>query len=264
MTATTTVLGRPGAGSRRFAVDRIAVADALPMVAGLAPFALLIGVAVGSLAGNPAAGLSGSLLLYAGSAQLSAISLLDQGASALAAVATIALVNARFLVYSAALAPHFAGQPSWFRWTMPHFIVEPSYGLVSARDDLDDPARFRCYWMTINAVVATGWVATMTVGALVGPVVPDIAALAFLPTAAFLTMLGPALKDRPALAAGAVAAFVAVGVAGARAAPPPRRLAAGAVAAFVAVVVPVPGATRVLVGLVAGALAGVAAEGRSR
>ena len=224
-----------GAGTRRLTVDRAAVADAVPMVAGLAPFALLIGVTVGSLAGNPAGGLSGSLLLYAGSAQLSAISVLAQGATVLSAIATIALVNARFLVYGAALAPHFAGQPSWFRWTMPHFIVEPSYGLVSARTDLDDPARFRRYWMTINAVIGIGWAGTMTIGAFIGPVVPDVAALAFLPTAAFLTMLGPALKDRPSLVAGVVAAVVAV-------------------------TVPVPGATKVLVALVAGALAGVAAE----
>jgi predicted branched-subunit amino acid permease len=225
--------------ARRRTVDRAAVTDALPMVAGLAPFALLIGVAIGDLSGNPAAGLSGSLLLYAGSAQLSAVSLLDQGASALSIVATIALVNARFLVYSAALAPHFAGQPAWFRWGAPHFIVEPSFGLVSARDDLDDPARFRRYWLTVNAVIGTGWAGMMTVGAIVGPVVPNVAALAFLPTAAFLTMLAPALKDRPAVVAGVAAAVVTVAV-------------------------PVPGATRVLIGLVAGAMAGLVAERWSR
>ena len=239
MSASVATVARAGPRTHRGTVDRAAVSDALPMVAGLAPFALLIGVAVGSLPGNPAAGLSGSLLLYAGSAQLSAVSLLDQGASALSVVATIALVNARFLVYSAALAPHFAGQPAWFRWGAPHFIVEPSFGLVSARDDIDDPARFRRYWLTINAVIAIGWAGMMTVGAVVGPVVPNVAALAFLPTAAFLTILAPALKDRPAVVAAVVAAAVTVAV-------------------------PLPGATRVLLGLIAGAVAGLVAERWSR
>jgi predicted branched-subunit amino acid permease len=218
-------------------LDRAAVRDAVPMVAALAPFAVLIGVTIGAAPGNPAAGLSGSLLLYAGSAQLSAITLLSQGASALSIVAAIALVNARFLVYSAALAPHFAGQPRWFRWGAPHFIVEPSFGLTSARNDLTDAARFRRYWLTVNAVIATGWTAMMAVGVVAGPVVPDVPAVQFLPTAAFLTMLVPGISSRPALVATLAAAATAV-------------------------TVPVPGAARVLTGLLIGAVAGLLAEGR--
>lgn len=213
------------------------VRDAVPMVMALAPFAVLIGVTIGTAPGNPAAGLSGSLLLYAGSAQLSAMTLLAKGSSALSVVAAIALVNARFLVYSAALAPRFAGQPRWFRWGAPHFIVEPSFGLTTARDDLDDPARFRRYWLTINAVIATGWAGLMVVGALAGPIVPDVPAVHFLPIAAFLTMLVPAMRGRPAVVATAAAAVIAA-------------------------LLPGPGAVRVLTGLVAGAAAGLLAEGR--
>jgi predicted branched-subunit amino acid permease len=225
--------------TRRRVLDPAGLRDAFPMVAALAPFAVLIGVTIGSAPGNPAAGLSGSLLVYAGSAQLSAVTLLAHGAAALSVVATVALVNARFLVYGAALAPRFAGQPGWFRWGAAHFIVDPTYALVEARDDLTDPARFRSYWLTINLVIATGWAGLMTVGALAGPVVPDVAAVHFLPTAAFLTMLAPGVTTRPTLVATVAAAGTAAAV-------------------------PVPGAARVLVGLVAGAVAGLVAEGRSR
>jgi predicted branched-subunit amino acid permease len=215
--------------------EKAAVSDTLPVMAALAPFALLIGVTIGSFGGNRAAGLSGAPLLYAGSAHLSAISLLGHGAPALTVVGTIALINARFLVYSAALAPYFADQPRWFRWLAPHFIVDQAYGLVLRRNDLDDPVRFRRYWFTVSAVILVGWTSAMSIGVLLGPAVPDVAATTMLPISAFLMLLGPKLASWPAVIAAATAAAVTLGA-------------------------PAPGPTRVLVGLVTGAIAGWGAE----
>jgi len=225
MTVATGVLSRSTRTPWR--VDRDAVSDALPLFAALAPFALLIGVAGSQATDGAVAGWSGSVLLYGGSAQLSAMSLLDQSASMLTVIAAIALVNARFLVYSATLAPRFAGQPVWFRWGAAHFIVEPTFALTMARDDLDEPARFRRYWLTVSTVVLIGWSGFMAVGAIAGPVIPNVPAVTFLPTTALLTMLAPMVRERPALIAAA----------------------SGATAALV---VPVPGAARVLVAVVAG------------
>src|SRR3954469_8312442 len=154
-------------------ITRAAVADALPIALSVAPFGMLIGVAIAALPGSPAAGLSGAPLLYAGSAHLAAVSLLGRHGSVLAVVATIAVINARFLVYSAGLSPYFARQPSWFRWVAPHFIIDQTYGLVLRRGDLDDPRCFRRYWCAITGVILPIWILSMTAGALLGPVIPD-------------------------------------------------------------------------------------------
>ena len=80
-----------------------------------------IGVAYGVL--GLAAGLPGwavvamSVVVYAGSAQFIAVSLLDQGATAAAIVATTFLVNLRHLLYASALSPRLArmgrGRLAW-------------------------------------------------------------------------------------------------------------------------------------------------------
>jgi predicted branched-subunit amino acid permease len=235
---TTVAAELPRVVRRRAWLDSAGLSDALPVVLALAPFSLLIGVAASRASDGAAQGWSGSFLLYGGSAQLSAISLLDQGASIVAVVAPIVLINTRFLVYGATLAPALALQPGWFRWGASHFIVDPTYALTMARDDLTDPARFRRYWMTVSLVILTGWSGVMAVGAMAGPVVPDVPSVEFLPTGAFLAMLAPLVRERPAWLATATAAVTAV-------------------------LVPVPASVRVLIGLVVGAAAGALMDRRT-
>jgi predicted branched-subunit amino acid permease len=233
MTTVVAELTRPE--RRHLPLVRAAFIDALPLLAGIAPFALVIGVATTHGADGALAGLSGGLLLFGGSAQLTALSLLAGGTSVFGAVTAIALINARLLVYSALLAPSFAGQPGWFRWCAPHFIVEPTYALTTARNDLADSRRFRSYWLAASAVVGVVWCGTMALGAAAGPLVPHAPAIAFLPIGAFLTMLAPLLIGRPAIVAAITAAAVAAAV-------------------------PLPDDARVLVAIVAGSLAAAIAE----
>ena len=218
-------------------VEREALADVVPFLVAVAPFAVIIGVQIAART-QVLGGLSGSLLLYAGSAQASALTLFGQGASIVAMLATITLVNSRFTVYSAALAPHFRNQPRWFRLLAPHFIIDQTFALVSMRRDLQSPTRFRRYWLTIGTALAVVWVTSMTVGVVLGPVVPHSPAITFLPAAVFVGLLVPSLVNRPSVVAA---------------------LAGGAAAAFV----PVGPGLRVLVGTTVGAAAGLLAEKRS-
>jgi predicted branched-subunit amino acid permease len=228
--------GTAGLGLR---TRQAALRDAVPLTAALAPYAAIIGVTIGTGGGNRVAGLAGAPMLYSGSAHLSALALLHHGAPGLTVVVTVAMVNARFLVYSAALAPYFVDQPGWFRWLAPHFIVDQAYGLVLRRTDLDDPVRFRTYWLTVSGLILVSWTTAMSVGVLLGPVVPDLPAMTMLPISAFLGLLGPKLLDWSTAVAAATAATVTL-------------------------CAPVPGPARVLVGLLSGAVAGWAAERASR
>jgi predicted branched-subunit amino acid permease len=133
-------------------LDRDALADIAPVLLALAPFAAVIGVQ-SSADGRTAGSVSGTLLLYAGSAQVSTLSLLHQGAGIASILLAVVLVNARFVAYSATLAPYFARQPTWFRWLAPHFVIDQTFAVVTARDDLVDRARFRRYWLTCGAAI---------------------------------------------------------------------------------------------------------------
>src|SRR4051794_17414104 len=179
---------------------RVAVRDLAPVVVGLAPFAVLIGVTGVRSGVGGGTGVLSSVALLGGSAQLTTLTMLADGASPVAVVAAVALVNARFLLYAAALEPAFRDQPRWFRWLAPHFVVDPTYALATGRRDLDDAARFRRWWLTTGIGLAVAWIGLTALGVVLAPVLPVSAALDVAAPAMFLAVLVPLLRARPARA----------------------------------------------------------------
>jgi predicted branched-subunit amino acid permease len=89
----------------------------LPLTPGVIPFGLVTGVMAVELGLSPATAMGMTLLFYSGSAQMVALQLLSNGVLPVAIVATALIINLRFIMYSASLAPHFHGLPR--RWTWP-------------------------------------------------------------------------------------------------------------------------------------------------
>jgi predicted branched-subunit amino acid permease len=136
-------------------IDRDGLRDVIPALVGIAPFAVVIGVALSQLEISQWMGVTASALMYGGSAQLAASNLIRSGADLVTILVTVGIVNARLLMYGAALEPRFKDQPRWFRWIAPHFIVDQTYALVTGRPELaHDPARFRRYWLTIAGAIS--------------------------------------------------------------------------------------------------------------
>jgi predicted branched-subunit amino acid permease len=191
-------------------VDRTAVRDMAPIALSLLPFAAVLGVTIAQSRSVPIwVGLLSGPLLFAGSAQLAALTLLDSGAGAVAVVATVLVVNARLAMYGAALAPRFRDQPTWFRWLGPHYLVDQMYALVDRHPGLAG-ASFRRYWLTAGAVLAVGWLTPMVAGAFGGGLLPRHSPLEFASTAVIVALLVPRLRARPSRAPALLAAAVAL------------------------------------------------------
>ena len=84
---------------------RAGVRAIAPLIVAAFPFGLVYGVAVTQTDIDRWLGAAASVLILAGAAQLSLLELLD--ASWPIAVGTALVINLRFLLYSAALAPSF-------------------------------------------------------------------------------------------------------------------------------------------------------------
>jgi predicted branched-subunit amino acid permease len=153
------------------AVARRGILDALPLYVPAMPFALVIGLAIVEAGINPFAGWSGSWLIFGGAAQLTVVSLLGAGAAFFAVVTAGLVVQARHLMYSAAMAPTFQRQPSWFRWVGPYVLIDQMFALVSVRTD-DDPDDFRTYYLAAGATFWILWQLTTALGIAIGPAVP--------------------------------------------------------------------------------------------
>lgn len=137
------------------------------------PFALVIGLAISEAGVNVFAGWSGSWLIFGGAAQLTLISLLGSGAAVIAAITAALVVNARHLMYSAALAPVFQEQPAWFRWVGPYVLIDQNFALATIEAEHADPETFRHYYLAVGFTFWTLWQVTTAAGIALGPVVPE-------------------------------------------------------------------------------------------
>jgi len=190
-------------------IDRDGLRDVIPALVGIAPFAVVIGVALSQLEISQWMGVTASALMYGGSAQLAASNLIRSGADLVTILVTVGIVNARLLMYGAALEPRFKDQPRWFRWIAPHFIVDQTYALVTGRPELaHDPARFRRYWLTIAGAISAVWLGVIGAALVAGTRVHPESPLMIAAPALFVGMLVPKLAHRRSLAAAVGAAVV--------------------------------------------------------
>lgn len=188
---------------------RQGVLAALPLVVGLAPFALAVGAAVGASA-DPVAAWAGTLLIYSGSAQLALLQLLQEGTPVGSAVLAATLINARLVVYSAALAPLWAGARLPWRLLGAATVVEPTYAVAEQRRTSGaGPDGALAHYAGAAAAVTVGWLAVVTVGAVAGRTWAAADALAVAVPLCLVVLVVPHLR----LAGGPSAVLAAVGTA---------------------------------------------------
>jgi predicted branched-subunit amino acid permease len=194
-----------------------AVRDTLPVVLAYAPFGLALGATLAATHLPSWIAWASSPLLFGGAAQLLAVQMLDAGAGAVLVVLGALVVNARMLLYSAALAPHTADWRARWRWLAAYFMADPVYALAITRftgTDTDDPrARLR-YFFTVGLVMWPAWLGLTGAGVLLGGVLPPSLRLDLAAPLTFLLLMLPMLTSRPACAAAVTGGTVAVAASG--------------------------------------------------
>jgi predicted branched-subunit amino acid permease len=184
---------------------RAGVISALPFVVGLAPFALVIGAAAAEQ-GSPWAGWTGSFLIYGGSAHLATLRSVDAGV--MVAVATGLLVNARIVLYSAALSQRWREQPVWFRAVAAAMVVDPTFAIADRHASTGaSPRDQRSYFLASGVTLGVAWSALIAIGAIAGARADGIDLDVAVPVC-MTALLGPALRrsaDRVAAVAAATA-----------------------------------------------------------
>lgn len=183
-------------------------ADAGAVLPGMVPFGAMLGMTVIATGTDPLTELIGGAAIYGGSDQLTAVTLLGRGLNLVTVVLAAALVNARLLLYGAAIGDRFRCQPRVFRWLAPHFIIDQTFMLASARPELEGAA-FRSYWRWLGGSVLIVWTGSIGVGMLIGPLMPPLPHLPLVEAALFVGLLIPRLTGRPVVLAAVVGGSVA-------------------------------------------------------
>jgi 4-azaleucine resistance transporter AzlC len=190
------------------------VRDVSPLILGIAPFALVAGIAAVDAGLGLAEAVGMSVIVFAGASQLAALDLLGENAPLAVVVGTAVVINLRMLMYSASIAPHFADYDRRLRAGLAYLLTDQAYALsVAEFDENPDRSRWR-YYLGAAASLWAVWQVGTVAGVVLGAGVPDAWGLTFAVPLVFLALLVPAMKDRPTTVAGVAGGAVAVVAAG--------------------------------------------------
>jgi 4-azaleucine resistance transporter AzlC len=197
-----------GASRRRLLMDSLGI------MVSAGGFGLVYGLSARAAGFSPIEAGSMSVLVFAGASQFVAVGYVLGGFSWLAIVLLTAFLNARHLLYAAALAPYLGGARRPMRAAMAMVLTDEAFALAIAHFRRIGRADIKGYW--IGAIVSTWipWNVATLVGVTIGGGIPD-------PTALGLDVIFPAamgglavglITGRRELVAALAGAVIAVGV----------------------------------------------------
>ncbi len=194
--------------------SRAALIDGARDIAGLVPGVAVFGLSFGALIRargiDPIAGATSSLIVGAGAGQTAAVEVVVAGGTVAIAVLSALIVNARFALYSAALAPMFGRFSRPWRWGLAYLISDQTVGLYGrGQERWTTPALQQFYILGITAPMRTAWVGGTAAGILLGPVVPGAWQIGVIVPLMFIALAIPGIRGLPELVA-AVTGVVAV------------------------------------------------------
>jgi predicted branched-subunit amino acid permease len=170
------------------------VRQALSIALAVTPFGLAFGLTARNAGLSLTEAMGFSSLVFTGSAQFAAVSVLAEGGTALTAVLAGALLNLRSLAFGVALAP-FLGGPLRFRAAASQLMIDEAAAVGMAQQS---PSSRRFGYLAGGIAVFVLWNASTAVGVLflgaMGDVVTQAGIDATIP-AAFLALLWPRLSN---------------------------------------------------------------------
>src|SRR5262249_5030534 len=156
-----------------------------------------------------------SVLSFSGIAQLIAAQLIAVDSPVIVTVAAAGVVSLRFLMYSAALAPHLAHLDRRWRMLLSYVMTDQSFALAgSGYSEPGDRSQRHWHFLGSAATLYVTWQAAVVIGVVAGAQVPASWSLDFAVVLSFIALLVPAVRTRADLAAAIVAAAVALWAAG--------------------------------------------------
>ena len=183
----------------------------VPLMIGIVPWGVVAGVAMVSAGLTQAQAVAMSVLVFAGSAQLAVLPLLIAKAPLWVMYATALVVNLRYVIYSAVLAPHFEHLSRAWRALLSYITVDGMFALFAGKFQPEE-AKPHKHWFYLGGslVMWTGWQVSSWVGIFAGELIPRAWSLEFSATLALIAVLVPLLFDRAAVCAALAAGGVAL------------------------------------------------------
>ena len=147
--------------------------EALGIGVSAVGFGFVYGLSAREAGFSPIEAVAMSLIVFGGAAQFAAVGYVTSGLAWPGVILLTFLLNARHLLYSAALAPWLGHVPFWRRAVMAHLLTDEAFALSIGHFKRVGRTDERGYW--IAAIVATfvPWNLATLAGALLSAQIPD-------------------------------------------------------------------------------------------
>lgn len=149
------------------------VVDSLGIIVSATGFGFVYGVAAAGAGFSLVDASAMSVIVFGGAAQFAAVGYVAGGFSWLGIVLLTAFLNARHLLYSAALAPWLADRPLPERAVMAHLLTDESFALSITHFRRVGRADTWGYWFATIVATFIPWNIATIAGVLVGGAIPD-------------------------------------------------------------------------------------------
>jgi len=190
---------------------RAGIKKGLSPLAGIAAWALVVGVAMIKTDFTLWQALGMSLFVYAGSAQLAALPLIAVDAPIWIIFLTALMVNLRFVIFSVILAPHFP-HLSWRQRTLWSYLT-PDVSVIFFMQRFPTTKPEVGKFEYLQGLLIPGyivWQIATIAGILLGSQIPDEWGIGYAGTLAILCILLPMVLNRATLIGVIAAGFIAL------------------------------------------------------
>lgn len=186
------------------------VKDISPLLSGVIPFGMISGIAAVNVGIPHGMALAISMLVFAGASQLAMSQLIGAGAASFVIIYTAIIINLRFAVYSASIAPYLKSPRSPLRFLHAYLLTDHGYALSAVRLREDNNVHPHWYYLGASVPLWLTWQVFSAAGIYLGSGVPESWGLDFAIPLSFLAILVNACREGNSLAAGAAGGAVAV------------------------------------------------------
>ena len=184
--------------------------DIAPLVPAAISFGLVTGAAVTQAGLGLLESVGMSVGVYGGAAQLAATVLWDERAPLAVTAGTALVINARFFIDSASIAPLLSARSVAAGSALAYLLRDGADALTMTRAVGSERIATGPYYVGAGLTDWGMWVAATSAGALGAAFVPESWSLEFVVTLVFIALLMDAVKGRPDIEAAIVAATAAV------------------------------------------------------
>lgn len=188
----------------------------MPTMPGIFAWGLVTGMAMVKTGLTIPQALGMTFLVFAGSAQLAALPLIVAGVPVWVVFVTALVVNLRFVIFSAAVGPHFGHLPWYKRVWHGYFNADITMALFPVRFPPSTVGQTRGKVSFYNGICYPNWWAWQSgsvIGIFLASQIPESWGIGFAGTLALLAITIPLTVNKAALAGVAVASVVAIAAA---------------------------------------------------